>query len=1200
MKTLKKLMSLLLALSMTVSLLSTAAFATERNKVNELGITKTAEVIDRYANKYEVSINVPGEDGTELHDEVIIMMDGSYSGDDEWQDAKKAILEIATNVLDGEGKTKLTLMTFGMGDNVVVQGVKTVSELSEALPELPGGLLYGRSSTNCEAGFTGVAEYIEKYSETINRAHVIYISDGEINTDETPRAFDANWQTWTKFGAVAVAQETICGAVDSGENLPAAFTTVFGTRFDEMSKDDIIAAVLNGDVTDKEALAFAEQVWTDVYAYSKLTRGTAYPISDVERAFVKYDKEKGTYIQDLFYYSIYQSSYVTYPDRWTRTSAALDELLENEQVEHLYMVDTNKKTDWMDASGKENATFICYNAAEGWTENIAKDLETLYLTPFNDVVVTDYMSKWVNLDIESLYIVKVEDNGAGEEERIVWTAVGGWTLNEGETAPTAKTPVVVEKVDPADYEAGGADVVGNTSGNIYKLTWNVKDGAMLRADNYRLKYTVTVDTKEAGFQYNTDYPANGNTDLKYTDEYKMEQGPDPIKVPDVDAVDLKYYTGDYYEHGENGDPTTTPLTESQAEKVVEDGAITMNKTIEQIKEYENGYEITLEVVTKQDLREITKPKDAAMVLVMDASGSMQFDISGGGYCTGCGTYKTSPYVSCCGMGWEGTWANPELDKANGTNFGPSRFALMGESVTEFLDDYADTTAAKRWVSMVTYNNKGSVYLDWTDVATNEGLTSAKAKVAPGELEKLSAGDTNTAHAMHVAGLQLASVPADVDEVFVIILTDGAPWNTYRYTAANPNGVFMTGKYDDEFTTLASMRLKANEKAPEVYTVSFGAHSGTFSAGWNIKDDLANHTDNYQVENDEYENRNHTCSIDDLMKSWATDGEHFFRADSGDKLTLDLEAIVETTVGSAEVYTVTDPMGNYIDFVELKTDSEYAKYDEKTETLKWNLLNETPVYDEVAKTYTYTLTYKVDLDVYEEGCTLDTEHPANKATSLTYVLADDPAVIKTAYFNLPSVYASTTGPHDSNAVESAAVMTLSMDAGSADAVSCFLIAEDNTVSAVSTTALDADDASFAIPSEEDSVSAVYVQKADTGMLWTSKKVSNEVLDDLVDAIEDDELCDKHGKDHKNNHNKDKKDNKSKVGAIVSGEGSFELKYREGKKNKHVTYTFEIEDNDQDCSPNCGNKHHGHDKHNGPDNAWQHNDKPNNGKKNQSRK
>ena len=497
--------------------------------------TKTDERIDDETNRYLVEVEVPGVDDDPRHDEVILMVDGSYSLDEEWPAMKEAINTIAETVLNGSGTTQLTLMAFGMGDNEVIVHAKDANDVAATLGNLPGELLYGRSSTNCEAGFTGVANYIRNHDETLKDVHVIYISDGRINTDETPRAFDTNWQTYaTNFGPVTCAQAALEYNAMYGENLPAAFTTVFGDRFDGATMEEILErAIGSNEATDEEFLAFGNQLFADVYAYSKLTPGAEYPISVVERAFVKYDKEHGTFIQDIFYWCTYRSNHVTYPNSWTRTSAAADELAAMPKVEAMYVVDYDNYSSWMDTGiTSDKSTFVQSNGIAGLCKALAGALTDLSKTPFNDVVVTDYMSKWVNLDSSTLKIV---DNSTGE---VIWSAAGGWLIDENR--PTAQEdPVVAELVDPADYEAGGGDVAGNTSGDIYKLTWYVKDGAMLRSDTYTLQYEVTVDTEEIGFEYDYDYPANGNTDLHYIDEDGFRQT-DPIVVPDVYAPAEEY------------------------------------------------------------------------------------------------------------------------------------------------------------------------------------------------------------------------------------------------------------------------------------------------------------------------------------------------------------------------------------------------------------------------------------------------------------------------------------------------------------------------------------------------------------------------------------------------------------------------------------------------------------------------------------
>lgn len=495
--------------------------------------TKTDRVVNREENRYEVEIQVPGKDGDKRHDEVILMVDGSYSMDNEWPAMKEAINTIGETVLNGSGNTQLTLMAFGMGDNEVLVHVKDADELAAALGELPGNLLYGRSSTNCEAGFDGVARYIENHDETLNDVHVIFISDGNINTDERLSEF-YDWQNngWHRFSVKDIVEGAFaleCAFIsDAGLNASNAYKTVFG----DANAADMITWDSNGEpsfkagaATLEQLIAWADQAWADAYDYSDLIPGVEYPVSVVERAFVKYDKEHNTHIQDAFYYALIGRGY---PDRWTRTPAAADELAAMDEVKAMYVVDYDSYSAWMDTGiTSEKSTFVQSNGIAGLCEALAGALTELSKTPFNDVVVTDYMSKWVDLDASTLKIV---DNSTGET---IWSVADGWLINENRPT-TQEVPVIVELVESADYEAGGDDVIGNTSGDIYKLTWYVKDGAMLRADTYSLKYKVTVDTEETNFVSNKDYPANGNTDLHYKDENGDDQS-NPIEVPTVNA-----------------------------------------------------------------------------------------------------------------------------------------------------------------------------------------------------------------------------------------------------------------------------------------------------------------------------------------------------------------------------------------------------------------------------------------------------------------------------------------------------------------------------------------------------------------------------------------------------------------------------------------------------------------------------------------
>ena len=452
------------------------------NVPEELDGDKESEHID--GNRFEISIEVPGAGMEREHDDVILMVDGSYSGDKEWPAMKEAINAIGRTVLDGNGNTQLTLMAFGMGDNYVLEHIVDADDLATALGELPGNLLRGVSSTNCEAGFTGVKEFVEAHHTDLKDAIVIFISDGGINTDETPRLF-YYWQNY------APNVDTVINYALNGTELPA-------------------------ETTKEEKIELVNQRWKDVFELSGMDINGEYPISEMERAFLVYVENGGSMgVYHSFLMAMKGSKFDSYPNVWNRTYNSVFDLAKVEDVKDLYLVryQNDGRATWMPeaaaVSESDNIHYVKSDSISTLTGALEGTLEDLALTPYNDVVITDYMSKWVNLDPSTLKIVDVS---TGET---IWTAVDGWLIAE-ELRPTAQeVPVIVELVDPADYAAGGEDVIGNTSGNIYKLTWYVKDGALLRSDNYKLVYEVDFDIEEPGFEYGKYYPANGNTDINY-------------------------------------------------------------------------------------------------------------------------------------------------------------------------------------------------------------------------------------------------------------------------------------------------------------------------------------------------------------------------------------------------------------------------------------------------------------------------------------------------------------------------------------------------------------------------------------------------------------------------------------------------------------------------------------------------------------
>lgn len=524
----KKELSFVLVFVMLIGFLGTIpikAFASQNDANQVSTATKKSEALDENG-KYKIEICMPGKDPTEKHDEIIIMVDGSYSTNNTWPTTRRAILEIGKSVLEGDGKTLLTIMTFGAGDNIVLEHVKNLEELDNTLPSLPEGLLYGRSATNCEAGFTGIQEYLDTHANNLNEVYVVYMSDGNANTDETAYVF-YDWKNneWLNDTAYHIALTAINAELRSwlisGTTLSNANIDIFGERTEENNYG------ANVENLEEKVMLWAERVWHDVYEYSGMNPETAYALSDAERAFVKYDKENNTYIQNLFYLSI---SGRKYPNAHTNAYNAGISLAANEKVTRIYMIDSDSTTAWMANMSTDAANVLFYESGStaNLIETVQSVLTNLTYSPYNDVIITDYMSKWVNFAENT---AKVINNKTGQT---IWTSDDGWLIDENR--PTSKaSPVVIESVSSENYADGGTNVVGNQNGTIYKITWYVKDGAMVRNDNFSLIYEIDVDIGETGFEYNINYPANGKTTLTFTekDGDSTSEKTEDIPVPDV-------------------------------------------------------------------------------------------------------------------------------------------------------------------------------------------------------------------------------------------------------------------------------------------------------------------------------------------------------------------------------------------------------------------------------------------------------------------------------------------------------------------------------------------------------------------------------------------------------------------------------------------------------------------------------------------
>lgn len=305
-----------------------------------------------------------------------------------------------------------------------------------------------------------------------------------------------------------------------------------------------------------------DTLWSDVYSYSNLNYQTGkYSCSTIEAAFLKYDSDfcgrtvRWTeHVSLAFYFAFLGRSAVdkhsSPQTAGIRAAAACDTLAAMSEVGKIYLIGYGNwaKDSWMNPNRAtkyetgnyvkaSNASFYSSSSITAISEALKEIVPDIVSTSHTDVKITDFMSKWVRLDLDSIKIFKDdvcickynynEETGVGEHE---------WLIPEADR-PTEKIPITVTVVKATDYTAGGKEVIGNQSGDIYKIIWQVKDDTILVSDNYSLVYEVIIDENEPGFVAGTKYPTNGETIEEFVDP-KGELKSLSIEVPKVPTREI--------------------------------------------------------------------------------------------------------------------------------------------------------------------------------------------------------------------------------------------------------------------------------------------------------------------------------------------------------------------------------------------------------------------------------------------------------------------------------------------------------------------------------------------------------------------------------------------------------------------------------------------------------------------------------------
>lgn len=418
-----------------------------------------------------------------------------------------------------------------------------------------------------------------------------------------------------------------------------------------------------------------------------------------------------------------------------------------------------------------------------------------------------------------------------------------------------------------------------------------------------------------------------------------------------------------------------------------ESVVEMSKTVEKTDK-ENEFLVTLNVKTNQDLTELSSENpDAAVVLVLDVSGSMD-------WCVKCGSQT-----------WHGKRGHDHEFK--------SRLAAAQEAACSFLEDFSKLSAgdgdpAHRWVKIIEFaSNANTVRSDyngkqgWIDVSSTDGLKTAK-----GLVNGLDAnGGTNIE-----AGLQLArnnlyqrnqenSPIHDVDYLYTILLTDGKPtYGTANLNNTDTNYIGHSMRDDTGDTTNYSDvddaksfadSIQGLTNASQLYSICFGTDSSRDEV-W--EDKLL---DSDRGVSGEWQ--------DKTVKQWLTEisSGAYSGGASGDKLFENFESIMTQIALSTKAFIVKDEMGQYMTSADIQPvengDGDGTIYNDASvsdNTLTWRILfseqDGTSTHEEntdgtITGYLSYTLKYKVTLDnLQNQDTTLDEEDVNNNAT-LTYAV-----------------------------------------------------------------------------------------------------------------------------------------------------------------------------------------------------------------------
>ena len=419
--------------------------------------------------------------------------------------------------------------------------------------------------------------------------------------------------------------------------------------------------------------------------------------------------------------------------------------------------------------------------------------------------------------------------------------------------------------------------------------------------------------------------------------------------------------------------------------------VKVTKTIEgSASKKENEFDITLTVETDQRIESSVTAPTAAVVLVIDVSGSMGSNTDG--MCAECGL---APNASVHTSGTGHAFVQRLLQAKAAAKAFLRQFAGF-DAATGVYDD----PLAARWVSIVTYSTSATatLILDWTDIhGTNEADTNSRLSPLNTTIDNMQpGGSTNTDAGMRMAFDQWSKgAIGSIDNRFTVLLTDGIPnqnagdtLTAYGFSPKyigvyGPSG-YTSGGLPYNNPARSAYRLQTMAKPSMVYSIAFGLSS-------------------------------------DVGTAWlAALSDQSVLANNSAQLLTAFNKIINFMKLAIDAWKVTDPMGSHMVLGSVGGTHTVSSVDTTANTLTWYLrqdlananikdkqtgqvVNVQYYNDHPEKEYSivYTLKYSVKLDtlgVPEADLRSGKYFNTNDQTTLQYYLTKDDNSGQTKYID----------------------------------------------------------------------------------------------------------------------------------------------------------------------------------------------------------